>query len=103
MLFPTGPLTRVLTRGGKIPAEWVKRIDDHLGKCDLRNAVYEEQSEVDLFTTVASTKTEKTLTPEGLRQFVAKRLATIFPYVSETQLELKTLKCNALPFVHYMR
>lgn len=92
LLFPTGPLTRVLTRDGNIPAEWVKRIDDHLGECDWRNAVYEERSEVDLFTTVASTKTEKTLTPEGLRQFVAKRLATIFPYVSETQLELKNSK-----------
>ncbi len=92
LLFPTGPLTRVLTRDGNIPAEWTRRVDDHLGECDWRNAVYEERSEVDMFTTAVSTRTEKTLTPEGLRQFVAKRLATIFPYVSATQLELKNSK-----------
>ncbi len=92
LLFPTGPLTRVLTRDGNIPADWVKRIDDHLGDCDWRNAVYEERSEIDLFATTVSTRTEKTLTPEGLRQFVVKRLTDIFPYVSEAQLELKNSK-----------
>ncbi len=91
LLFPTGPLTRVLTRDGDIPKEWVKRIDDHLGECDWRNAVYEQTSEDDLFSS-AVLKTKKTLTPEGLRQFIAKRLVTIFPYVSETQLELKNSK-----------
>jgi three-Cys-motif partner protein len=92
LLFPTGPLTRVLTRDGNIPSDWVKRIDDHLGDCDWRNAVYEERPVVDLFTTAASTRTEKTLTPEGLRQFVAQRLTDIFPYVSDSQLELKNSK-----------
>jgi three-Cys-motif partner protein len=92
LLFPTGPLTRVLTRDGNIPLEWVNRIDEHLGECDWRNAVYEDKSDVDLFSDIALTKTEKTLTPEGLRQFVAERLETIFPYVSETQLELKNSK-----------
>jgi three-Cys-motif partner protein len=91
LLFPTGPLTRVLTRDGDIPEEWVNRTNDHLGPCDWRDAVYEQTSEDDLFSN-AVLKTEKTLTPDGLRQFVAKRLATIFPYVSETQLELKNSK-----------
>jgi three-Cys-motif partner protein len=96
LLFPTGPLTRVLTRDGNIPTEWVDRINDHLGQCDWRNAVYEERAEFDLFSATVSTKAQKTLTPEGLRQFVAKRLATIFPYVSETQLELKNSKGSTL-------
>lgn len=91
LLFPTGPLTRVLTRDGDIPEEWINRINDHLGPCDWRNAVYEQTSEDDLFSN-AVLKTAKTLTPEGLRQFVAKRLADIFPFVSEYQLELKNSK-----------
>jgi three-Cys-motif partner protein len=91
LLFPTGPLTRVLTRDGDIPAEWVKRIDDHLGDCDWRNAVYEQTSSVDLFSGV-TLRAEKRLTPEGLRQFIVRRLETIFPFVSKTQLELKNSK-----------
>ena len=91
LLFPTGPLNRVLTRDGVIPSGWEKRIDDHLGPCDWRNATYEETSAPDLFSEQAS-RTNKRLTTEGLRQFVLLRLKTIFAFVSDTQLELKNSK-----------
>jgi three-Cys-motif partner protein len=91
LLFPTGPLNRMLTRDGVIPPEWEKRIDDHLGPCNWRNAAYVETSLPDLFSERAS-KTRKRLTPDGLRQFVFHRLKDIFAFVSETQLELKNSK-----------
>jgi three-Cys-motif partner protein len=91
LLFPTGPLNRMLTRDGVIPAEWAKRIDDHLGPCDWRNATYKETTAPDLFSDNAS-MTKKRLTTGGLRRFVFNRLKTIFAFVSETQLELKNSK-----------
>ena len=90
LLFPTGPLNRMLTRDGNIPPEWAKRIDDHLGECDWRNATYDETSAPDLFS--ERTLKKKRLSTEGLRQFVLSRLKTIFPFVSDTQLELKNSK-----------
>ena len=91
LLFPTGPLNRMLTRDGDIPPEWAKRIDDHLGPCDWRNAMYEETTAVDLFS-VQNSKTQKRLSTEGLRKFVLARLQSIFAFVSDTQLELKNSK-----------
>jgi three-Cys-motif partner protein len=91
LLFPTGPLNRMLARDGLIPAEWEKRINDHLGPCNWQNATYEETSAPDLFGQQMSRKTKR-LTPEGLRQFVLRRLRTIFHFVSDTQLELRNSK-----------
>ena len=91
LLFPTGPLNRMLKRDGNVPLEWSKRIDEHLGPCDWRNATYEKTSAPDLFSKESS-RTHKRLTSEGLRQFVFKRLKTIFPFVSDTQLDLENSK-----------
>ena len=91
LLFPTGPLNRMLTRDGDIPPEWAKRIDDHLGPCDWRSATYEETTVSDLFSQ-QNPKTRKRLTTDGLRKFVLARLQSIFAFVSDTQLELKNSK-----------
>jgi three-Cys-motif partner protein len=91
LLFPTGGLSRMLTVDGDIPNEWASRIDDHLGPCNWRNAVYRETEEPSLFTP-KTPKTEKHLTVEGLRQFVQNRLTEIFPFVAEKQLELRNSK-----------
>ncbi|MBI1867504.1 MAG: three-Cys-motif partner protein TcmP [Methylocystis sp.] len=91
LLFPTGPLNRMLAGHGNIPPEWAKRIDDHLGPCDWRGASYQKTLKADLFAPNVST-TKKTINVEGLRRFVLKRLKDIFPFVCETQLELKNSK-----------
>ncbi len=49
LLFPTGPLNRLLKRDGEIPPEWEKRIDDHLGECAWRDAFYQKVQYTDLF------------------------------------------------------
>jgi three-Cys-motif partner protein len=91
LLFPTGALSRMLTVNGDIPIDWAKSIDVHLGDCDWRNAVYEETEVPNLFNTVEA-KTEKTLSVDGLRQFVQKRLAEEFAFVAEKQLALRNSK-----------
>jgi three-Cys-motif partner protein len=88
LLYPTGPLNRMLAKDGNIPREWAKRIDDHLGLCDWRNASYEEGEQIELFPS-NSPALKKTMNADGLRQFVFDRLKSIFPFVCETQLELK--------------
>jgi three-Cys-motif partner protein len=88
LLFPTGPLTRMLTKDGKIPEPWEKRIDEHLGPCDWRSAFYKETEQIELFPSISSELT-KTMNSDRLRQFVFERLKSIFPFVCETQLELK--------------
>jgi three-Cys-motif partner protein len=88
LLFPTGPLNRVLVADGNIPIEWGKRIDDHLGPCDWRNVLYEISEQTDLFPKNEPSM-RKSITTDGLRQFVLNRLKSIFPFVGEEQLALK--------------
>jgi hypothetical protein len=91
LLFPTGPLNRLLTRDGNIPIDWARRIDSHLGPRDWRSACYAQEPVTDLFSTQAAHVTKK-MTANGLRHFVLQRLQSVFPYVCEEQLELKNSK-----------
>lgn len=88
LLFPTGPLNRVLVANGNVPQEWAKRIDEHLGPCDWRTALYKVTEQGNLFSR-NEPGIRKTITADGLRQFVLERLKSIFPFVAEEQLELK--------------
>ena len=94
LLFPTGPLNRLLKRDGAIPEEWKHRIDDHLGHCDWRSAFYRPSEKVDLFSSVR--KTEKSVDMIGLRTFVANRLRQIFAYVHKDTVPLKNSKGSVL-------
>ena len=42
-------MNRLLTKDGKIPAEWQKTLDRSLGCRDWRDAFYSEKETVDLF------------------------------------------------------
>lgn len=94
LLFPTGPLNRLLKRDGEIPPEWVKRIDDHLGPCDWRSSFYRRAVKTDLFDTV--TETEKNVDIPGLQTFVRARLHEVFSYVHEIAVPLKNSKGSVL-------
>ena len=102
LLFPTGPLNRMLARSGRIPAEWEARIDSHLGARNWRNDFYKP--------TLANTQTifpgdlfsmpvqsvEKATNSEGLRQYVLGRLESIFAYVCTQQLAMKNTNGTVL-------
>lgn len=94
LLFPTGPLNRLLKRDGDIPHEWAQRIDDHLGPCDWRSAFYRTGIKADLFDSV--TATEKDVDIAGLQEFVAKRLRDIFAYVHDDPVPLRNSRGSVL-------
>jgi three-Cys-motif partner protein len=95
LLFPTGPLNRMLARSGAIPDEWAARIDSHLGPCNWRSASYRETVRTDLFE-APSASIEKSINIDGLRQFVLTRLSSIFAYVCPQQLEMRNSKGSVL-------
>ena len=94
LLFPTGALNRLLIRDGSIPEAWMKRIDDHLGHCNWRSALYRSSERSDLFD--AAAPTEKKVDIAGLQSFVAGRLRALFPYVHEDAVSLMNSKGSVL-------
>ena len=94
LLFPTGSLNRLLKRDGEVPDEWARRIDDHLGPCDWRSALYRPAHRKDLFDTSAAI--EKSFDFAGLQAFVANRLRRVFPYVHEDAVPLRNSKGSVL-------
>ncbi|WOJ90203.1 three-Cys-motif partner protein TcmP [Methylocapsa polymorpha] len=94
LLFPTGPLNRMLTKNGIIPEEWQSRIDDHLGPCGWRDACYAQQTSIDLFGYAAPAS--KLLNVQGLENFVQERLKGLFPHVCEQTLSLENSKGSVL-------
>ena len=95
LLFPTGPLNRMLALDGTVPPEWAKRIDNHLGPCDWQRAVYAPSGTHDLFSP-ATPLLRKAINVEGLRIFVLARLRSIFPFVHENPFELRNSKNSVL-------
>ena len=85
----------MLAADGDIPPEWAKRIDDHLGPCDWRSAVYAAPDIQDLFS-AAENNVRKAISVEGLRTFVLGRLQSLFPFVCETPFELRNSKNSVL-------
>jgi len=94
LLFPTGPLNRLLKRDGNIPEDWARRIDQHLGPCDWRSAFYTTTVNQDLFGNVA--ETEKSAKILDLQKFVQNRLQTIFSYVHDEPVPLRNSKGSLL-------
>lgn len=94
LLFPTGPLNRLLKRDGNIPPEWARRIDEHLGPCDWRSALYRESRKQDLFGDMLST--EKAVVLTQLQDFIRERLASLFHYVHPESVPLKNSKGSVL-------
>lgn len=95
ILFPTGPLTRMLTRSGTIPNEWQDRIDRVLGTTDWRAHFYEKQETTDLFDG-AIEETMKLAGPQKLLAFFMTRLRTCYPWVLEEALPLRNSKGTIL-------
>lgn len=94
LLFPTGPLNRLLIRSGSIPEAWASRIDNHLGDCDWRSALYRRSESSDLFDAAASTEMKVSI--DALQSFVTGRLRDLFPYVHDNPVSLTNSKGSVL-------
>lgn len=92
MLYPTGMgLNRLLTKDGKIPAEWQKTLDRSLGCRDWREIFYSEKETVDLFGH-PTTERIKDAGPVKSEAFLLKRLRSIFTAVAPKALPLRNSK-----------
>jgi three-Cys-motif partner protein len=94
LLFPTGPLNRMLTRDGDIPEAWQKRIDQTLGTPRWRNVFYADIDIPDMFDT--DRRRAKTATLQGLKAIAIERLQTVFPWALNESLELRNSKGSVL-------
>jgi three-Cys-motif partner protein len=95
LLFPTGPLNRMLKREGDIPEAWQHRIDDHLGCTNWRDAFYANSATTSLFGDLLEDH-QKTATIDALRRFALDRFRTIFPWVCDQALPLANSKGSVL-------
>lgn len=95
LLFPSGPLTRMLTKDGDIPVDWQTRIDRVLGTSDWRVHFYATKQTSDLFDGIGQ-ETIKVADPQRLLDFFITRLRTRFHWVLEDALPLRNSKGTVL-------
>ncbi len=93
ILFPLGSgVNRLLTRSGKIPLSWRRRLDLLLGKTDWYDAFYKVEHPPMLFDEPA-TRVVKATT-ETIGQYFNARLGTIFAGVApEPKVLLNSANC----------
>ncbi len=88
ILFPTGMgLNRLLTKDGKIPAEWQEVLDRFIGTADWRETFYTVEETTDLFGAL-DRRVIKTAAAEKFEAFLLDRLKSIFPVVMERGVPL---------------
>ena len=91
-LFPFGAVNRLLKNDGHINDEWRTILNSVLGTDRWMEELYKENIQLNLFGNVDLEKTD----PEKVRNYIYKRLSTVFPYVSKNYLVLKNKKNSPL-------
>jgi three-Cys-motif partner protein len=84
-LFPLYALNRMLPRDGRIRPSWEQTIDRILGTDEWKTEFYKKDPQMtifDYFNEGESKKLSKDADPEKIKEFVVKRLRTVFPCVS---------------------
>ena len=76
-LFPFSAVHRNLRKDGKIPHANVERLNNIFGTDSWKDEIYAESQQLTLF---GDSEMEKI--PDGLRQFIVKRLSETFPKVA---------------------
>ena len=84
-LFPFGAVNRLLKNDGHINDEWRTILNSVLGTDRWMEELYKENIQLNLFGNVDLEKTD----PEKVRNYIYKRLSTVFPYVSKNYLVLR--------------
>lgn len=91
-LFPFGAVNRLLKHDGNINDDWRIILDKVLGTDNWLEDLYKENIQLNIFGDLDLEKTE----PEKVRNYIYKRLSTVFPYVSKNYLVLKNKKNSPL-------
>lgn len=85
-LFPLYALNRMLPRDGRVRPSWEKNIDRILGSDEWKTEFYKKDPQMSIFDFINEGESEnliKDANPERIKEFVVKRLQTIFPCVSK--------------------
>ena len=95
LLFPLGVgLNRLLTRGGRPPANWSAKLTRILGTEEWEPAFYQDMKIDSLFG--EQTQTVKVATFPSMKQFVLQQLASTFTAVAPSALMLFNTKQNPM-------
>lgn len=94
-LFPLSALIRLLQKDGNIPDKNKERINDLLGTTAWETEIYYESPQLSLF----GEQDFERQNVKGIRDYVLKRLKSIFPSVSENSLILRNPQNNSPLFL----
>jgi three-Cys-motif partner protein len=78
-LFPLGAVQRMMPNNGLIDPKWKARLNTIFGDCGWEQEFYKEDPQMNLFGT---TNVVKDINTVSLKEYIYKRLSTIFPAVS---------------------
>lgn len=79
-LFPFNAANRMLKKNGDIDLSWRKRLNSLFGDNSWEEELYEEDPQINLFGIESTRRIANT---EMLKNYIEKRLGTIFPAVSK--------------------
>lgn len=79
-LFPYSAANRMLKINGEIDESWKAKLISIFGSNDWENELYNEDPQINLF---GDSHVVKSNQKEALKNYIEKRLNTIFPYVSK--------------------
>ncbi len=96
-LYPFSALNRLLkNEGDTIDETWERCIDKMLGTTDWKDALYEKDKQISIFDIEGQDRLVKNVNTESLKQYIIKRLKTIFIEVSDNSKLLKNDKQSSL-------
>ena len=90
-LFPFSAVTRNLPRSGSIKPANERKLTKVLGTSDWKQYLYEESMQQSLFD-----ESELIKVPDGLKQFILRRLRETFPTVAQNPASLRNEKNSSL-------
>ena len=98
-LFPYSALNRLLKRDGDLDPKWEACIDRLLGDINWREEFYKQDDQLNLFNYMDPSSPErlvKTANIETIKEYILKRLQSIFPEVSKNPHIFKNGKGSPL-------
>ena len=92
-LFPFNATIRLMKKNGQIDESWREKLNSILGDTNWEAEFYEEDMQTNLWETQEKVRTADT---EALKQYIEKRLKTIFSAVSPNSRVLVNSKASPL-------
>lgn len=92
-LFPFSAANRMMKKSGEIDPSWITKLNSIFGDRSWETELYEDDPQINIFGTSNRIRTVNT---EGLKEYIEKRLSTIFAKVSNNSRVLLNGKSSPL-------